>query len=373
MNLYVGRTMSKVLAELTAMVPSITEPETKTTQKPSSIEDKWKALKAVEKSLNEQFKTTASLVRLGTKVGKPMPSIATGIYTLDFDVIGTGGIPRGRIIEIIGPESSGKTTFALHCVGQEQKRGEICAYVDAEHALDPSYMSKLGVDVNNLVVSQPDSGEQALETVEALVESRAVSLIVVDSVAALVPQAELNGEMGDSHMGLQARLMSQAMRKLRGKCSMNGVTVLFINQIREKIGVMYGSPETTPGGRALKFYSSVRLDVRKVGGEDGTIKSGNVVIGHKIRIRAIKNKVGTPARSTEIDLIYGQGLDLDSDFISYAVNIGAIEKSGAWFKFKGENIGQGLEKTIANIKSDDKLMAAIQKEVTKAQTEQRDS
>lgn len=318
--------------------------------------------------LDKQFQTNNSIVRLGSKVGVPLPSIGTDIYTLDYDVIGTGGIPRGRIIELFGPESSGKTTIALHCVAKEQKRGELCAYIDAEHALDPSYMGQIGVDVDNLLVSQPDSGEQALETAEALVESRAVSLLVVDSVAALVPQAELDGEMGDSHMGLQARLMSQAMRKLRGKCAINGVTIIFINQIREKLGVMFGSPETTTGGRALKFYASVRLDVRKVSGENGAgkIMSGGVQIGHQIRLRAVKNKVGTPAQSTEIDLIYGQGIDTEADFITFAKKAGVIEQAGSWFKFNGENIAQGLPKTIAAVKDDRKLYDTIAAEVQKA-------
>lgn len=329
----------------------------------------------MKEQLDRQFKTTNSLVRLGNKVGTPLPSISTGLYTFDYDVIGTGGIPRGRIIELFGPESSGKTTFALHCVGCEQRNGGICAYIDAEHALDPTYMSLLKVDVDNLLVSQPDSGEQALETAEALVDSRAVTLIVVDSVAALVPQAELDGEMGDSHMGLQARLMSQAMRKLRGKCSMNGVTIIFINQIREKLGVMFGNPETTTGGRALKFYSSVRLDVRKVSGENnkGKIMSGDVLIGHQMRIRAVKNKVGTPTRSTEVDLIYGVGFDVENDFITYAKNIGVIQQSGAWFSFNGENIGQGFAKTLEAVKSNRTLRAAIAEEVAKAQKAQREA
>lgn len=314
-------------------------------------------------------------MRLGSKATQSLPAIATGLYTFDFDVAGIGGIPRGRIIEILGPESSGKTTFALHCVAQEQKRGELAAYVDVEHALDPLYMKKLGVDTDNLLVSQPDSAEQALETVDALVDSRAVSVIVVDSVAALSPQAELDGEMGDSHMGLLARFMSQAMRKLRGKCAVNQVTVIFINQIREKIGVMFGSPETTPGGRALKFYASLRLDVRRVSGENGKglIKSGDVLIGHQMRIRAIKNKVGPPARSTEVDLIYGIGFDAVSDFITYAKNVGAIEQAGSWFKLNGENIGQGFEKTKQAIKDDQKLFEAIGLEVMKAQAAQREA
>jgi recombination protein RecA len=343
---------------------------------PISTENKFKVLDQIKKELDKQFNTTTSIVRLGNKVGANLPSLPTGIYTLDYEVIGCGGIPKGRIIELYGPESSGKTTFALHCIAQDQRRGELCAYIDAEHALDPSYMQSLGVDVDNLLVSQPDSGEQALETAEALVESNAISLIVVDSVAALVPQAELDGEMGDSHMGLHARLMSQAMRKLRGKCARNGVTIIFINQIREKIGVMFGSPETTTGGRALKFYASVRLDVRKVSGEDGKgkVMSGGVQIGHVMRIRAVKNKVGTPARSTEVDLIYGVGFDTEADFATYAVNTGAIQQSGAWFQLPGGfDKVQGINAVKQLLKSNSEAKAAVVTEVEKARAAQKES
>ncbi len=361
--------MSKALQELTAAIP-----QSPSTPKPLNKDDKWKALKAVEAQLNKQFSTTTSIVRLGSKVGKLMPSIATNLYTFDFDVVGTGGIPRGRIVEVIGPESSGKTSFALHCVAQEQKRGELCAYVDAEHALDPTYMAALGVDVDNLLVSQPDSGEQALETVEALVESRAVTFIVVDSVAALVPQAELDGEMGDSHMGLQARLMSQAMRKLRGKLAMNNVTVMFINQIREKIGVMFGSPETTTGGRALKFYASLRLDIRKVSGEDGKgkIMSGTVQIGHVVRIKAIKNKVGTPFRQTEVDLVYGVGFDTEADLVEYGIAVGAIRQAGAWFKMPDGTQFQGRANLKDALRDDPAAWTALHKEIAKAQATQQE-
>jgi recombination protein RecA len=340
-------------------------------QSTTSKADKLKQLKAVEAALNKQFETTTSIVRLGEKVGLAMPSIPTGISTLDLDVIGTGGIPRGRIIELFGPESSGKTTLCLEIVGEEQRTGALCAFVDAEHALDPSYMEKLGVNVDELIVSQPDSGEQALETVIALVDSGTVTLIIVDSVAALVPQAELDGDMGDSHMGLQARMMSQAMRKLRGRCAVHGVTVIFTNQIREKIGVMFGSPETTPGGRALKFYASVRLDVRRVGGPEGTIKAGETVIGHKMRIKAVKNKVGAPAKSTEVDLIYGKGIDRRTDFINFAKDIGAIEQAGAWFKFEGENIGQGFLKAIDAVKENPELETKIRAKVQVLLAERR--
>jgi recombination protein RecA len=367
--------MSKALDELKAAAKSPTpEPKPPATQKPLSTEDKWKALKAVEATLNKQFSTTTSLVRLGSKVGQLLPSIGGDIPTFDFDVIGTGGIPRGRIVEFFGPESSGKTTLALHYVAKEQKRGGICAYIDAEHALDPTYMKRLGVDVDNLLVSQPDSGEQALETAEALVESRAVELIVVDSVAALVPQAELDGEMGDSHMGLQARLLSQAMRKLRGKCAMNNVTIIFINQIREKLGVMFGSPETTTGGRALKFYSSVRVDIRKIGGEEGQIKSGSVLIGHKMKLKAVKNKVGTPLRQTLVDLIYGIGIDTEADAVEYAISVGAIQQSGAWFDVPGGfDRVQGKANVKALLRDDAKVMTVVKAEIAKAQQAQRET
>lgn len=361
--------MSKVLKDIQDSIASTVQ----RTVAPSSKEDKFRALKAVEATLNKQFGVTTSLVRLGNKVGQLMPSISTGIYTLDYDVIGTGGLPRGRIIEFYGPESGGKTTLALECVAEEQKTGAICAYVDAEHALDPNYMEQLGVNVDELMVSQPDSGEQALETVEALVDSRAVTLIIVDSVAALVPQAELDGEMGDSHMGLQARMMSQAMRKLRGKCAMNDVTLVFINQIREKIGVMFGSPETTSGGRALKFFASLRIDIRRDGNPDNQLKSGDVTIGHKMKLKAVKNRVGTPLRSTSVDLIYGKGINRFADFVTYAKDIGAIQTSGSWYSFNGEKLGQGLKAAIDKLRDDDPLMKKVRAEVTKAQTAQREA
>lgn len=334
---------------------------------PQGKAEKFKQLLSVEKVLNEKFKTTNSIVRLGDKVGVLLPSLPSNLYTLDYKVIGTGGMPKGRIIEILGPESSGKTTIALQIIGVTQKNGGICAFVDAEHALDPTYAAKLGVNVDELLVSQPDSGEQALETVEHLVESKLVDLIVVDSVAALVPQAELDGDMGDSNIGLQARLMSQAMRKLRGICNINGVTVIFINQIREKIGVMFGSPETTTGGRALKFYSSVRLDVRR----QQAIRSGETVIGHPIKIRAVKNKVAAPFRETTVDLIYESGLDTTKDFIKYAVEVGAIEQSGKWYKFDGKVIGNGEDDAVNNLKENEELMKQVKAEVLKAQEIQR--
>ena len=339
---------------------------------PLSLDEKLKALAAVGNTLNKQFNTTNALTRLGDKVGTVMPHFATNIPSLDYGVIQVGGVPEGRIVEIFGPESAGKTTLTLEVISAVQQAGSLAAFVDAEHALDPNYASQLGVDVDNLFVSQPDSGEQALETVIALVESKAVAIVVVDSVAALVPQAELDGDMGDSHMGLQARMMSQAMRKLRGICAINGVTVIFINQIREKIGVMFGSPETTTGGRALKFYASVRLDVRRVGSAEGKIMSGNVLVGHKMKIKAVKNKVGAPFRETVVDVIYGKGIDRFADTVAYAKTVGAIEGT-TWMSFKGERLGQGLDKTIAILRDSPVLMAEIVKEIGKAQAAQAEA
>lgn len=304
-----------------------------TKQLPKTLEEKWKTLKSIEKQFNKQFDNEASMMRLGDKVGIVMPSISTGLYSFDYNVAGIGGIPKGRIIEVIGPESSGKTTFTLHVIAEEQKRKNICAFIDAEHAVDINYAQQLGVDIDNLVVSQPNSGEEALSIVEALVDSGAVSLIVIDSVAALVPRAELEGDFGESHMGLQARLLSQSMRKLRGKCNLNQVTLIFINQIREKIGVTYGSNETTTGGRALKFYASLRLDIRKT----ELIKEENVVVGHVIRIKGIKNKVANPFRETLLNLYYGKGFDKHADLVDYAASLGVIEKVGGWFKLNGES------------------------------------
>jgi recombination protein RecA len=298
-----------------------------------------------------------------------MPHIITGITSFDEEVLGVGGVPRGRVVEIYGPESSGKTTLVLEIIAAAQRNGELAAFVDAEHALDPNYASQLGVDVDNLYVSQPDYGEQALEAVIALVESRAVTIVAVDSVAALVPKAELDGEMGDSHMGLQARLMSQAMRKLVGICAVNEVTVIFINQLREKIGVVFGNPETTTGGRALKFYSSVRLDVRR--DANGNIKDGDKIIGHRLKIKAAKNKVATPFRETVVNLIYGQGIDRKADLITYGESLGVVEKSGAWYNYKGERLGNGLEKAKTSITPD--LAAAISADILAALETKKES
>jgi recombination protein RecA len=327
------------------------------------MKDKLKALDDVAKELNVKFDTTNSLVRLGDKIGKPMPSLETNLPTLDWGVFQTGGVPRGRLIEIYGPESSGKTTIALHVIAEAQKRGELAAFIDAEHALDPNYARVLGVDVDNLVVAQPDNGEQAVETAIALVDSGAVSLVVIDSVAALVPQAELDGDVGDSHMGLQARLMSQSCRMLVGRCRVNNVTVIFINQIREKIGVMMGNPETTTGGRALKFFASVRLDVRKKY-DANAAKSGAREQGHVIKIKAVKNKVGCPFKETEVYLDYENGLDTFGDFVAYCKDQGVIEGS-SWLKFEGENIAQGLDKTKEVLRGNPALVVKIKAALAK--------
>lgn len=331
----------------------------------TAADERIKALNAVTQQLNKQFDTENSLVRLGSKLGIKMPHYATHIPSLDHGVIGVGGVPRGRVIEVFGPESAGKTTLTLIFVAADQAAGNLCAFVDAEHALDPNYAQSLGVDVANLFVSQPDYGEQALETVDALIESRAVSTIVIDSVAALVPKAELDGEMGDAHMGLQARLMGQAMRKLSGKADKYGVTLIFINQIREKIGVMYGNPETTTGGRALKFYASVRLDVRRVGSDAGKIMSGKNQIGHVMKIKAVKNKVGTPFRETLVDVIYGVGIDRFADTVRYAKTLGVIEGT-SWLSFDGERLAQGMDNSIDLLRRDPKLFARVEAEIIKA-------
>jgi recombination protein RecA len=325
-------------------------------------EDKFKVLKELNKKLNKQFEVNVSLTRMGEKVGIRLPSISTNLPSLDEGVLQCGGIPIGRIIEIFGPESAGKTTLALHIISCEQAAtSNLCAFIDAEHSLDPTYAASLGVNVGELIVSQPDSGEQALETVEELIDSRAVSVIVIDSVAALVPQAELDGEMGDANMGLQARLLSQAMRKLRGKANMNGVSLIFINQIRDKIGVMFGSPETTTGGKALKFYASIRLDVRR----KDPIGPKEQPVGHTLKVKCVKNKCGAPMRETFINLLYGKGIDTFADTVSYGVTCGAIEQSGAWYSFKGERIAYGLENTIEKLRGEPSLFEQIYNEIGK--------
>jgi len=301
-------------------------------------DERSRAIDAALAQIEKQF-GKGSIMRLGSKdsIG-PIAVVSTGALSLDA-ALGVGGVPRGRVIEIFGPESSGKTTLALQIIAQAQKAGGMAAFVDAEHALDPAYARKLGVDIDNLLVSQPDYGEQALEIAEALVRSGAVDVLVVDSVAALVPKAELDGEMGDSHVGLQARLMSQALRKLTGLVSKSHTVLVFINQIREKIGVMFGSPETTTGGRALKFYSSIRVDIRRI----AAIKDGDAVIGNRTRAKVVKNKVAAPFREAEFDIMYGEGISYTGDLVDLATERNLIEKSGSWYSYKGERIGQGRE------------------------------
>src|SRR5438067_91848 len=300
--------------------------------------EKSRALDLAVSQIEKQF-GKGSIMRLGgIDSSAALDAISSGSLSLDA-ALGVGGFPRGRVIEIFGPESSGKTTLALHVIAETQKLGGTAAFVDAEHALDANYSRKLGVDVDNLLVSQPDSGEQALEIAEVLIRSGAIDIVVIDSVAALVPKAELDGEMGDSHMGLQARLMSQALRKLTGVVSKSKTCLIFINQIREKIGVMFGNPETTTGGRALKFYSSVRADIRRI----AAIKDGDVVIGNRTKVKLVKNKCAAPFREAEFDIIYGEGVSKEGDLIDLGVANNLIEKSGSWFSYKGERIGQGSE------------------------------
>ena len=313
--------------------------------------DKQKALETALGNIERAF-GKGSVMRLGDRKVMDIEAVSTGSLGLDI-ALGIGGIPRGRIIEVYGPESSGKTTLALHCVAEAQKNGGVCAFIDAEHALDPVYAGKLGVDLDDLLISQPDTGEQALEIADTLVRSGAVELLVIDSVAALTPRAELEGEMGDSLPGLQARLMSQALRKLTGSISKSKCTVIFINQIRHKIGVMFGSPETTSGGNALKFYASVRLDIRRI----GQIKEREEVIGNQTRVKVVKNKVAPPFRQVEFDIIYGEGISKTGELIDLGVKAEVIEKSGSWYSYKGERMGQGREKTRTFLKENPAFVA----------------
>jgi recombination protein RecA len=324
-------------------------------------DERGKAIELAVAQIEKQF-GKGSIMRLGSKEAiVPISVISTGAISFDA-ALGVGGFPRGRVVEVFGPESSGKTTITLQVIAEAQKTGGMAAFVDAEHALDPGYAKKLGVDVDNLLVSQPDYGEQALEITEALVRSNAIDVLVVDSVAALVPKAELDGEMGDSHMGLQARLMSQALRKLTGTVSKSRTCLIFINQIREKIGVMFGNPETTTGGRALKFYSSVRVDIRRI----AAIKDGDVVTGSRTRVKVVKNKVAAPFREAEFDILYGEGISREGDLIDLAVNSNILEKSGSWFSYKGERIGQGRENARQFLKDNKDTMAKLDTEVRKA-------
>jgi recombination protein RecA len=322
-------------------------------------DERGKAIDLAFAQIEKQF-GKGSIMRLGSKEIVPISVIPTGAISFDA-ALGVGGFPRGRVVEIFGPESSGKTTIALQVVAQAQKTGGMAAFVDAEHALDPGYAKKLGVDVDNLLVSQPDYGEQALEITEALVRSGAIDVLVVDSVAALVPKAELDGEMGDSHMGLQARLMSQALRKLTGTVSKSRTCLIFINQIREKIGVMFGNPETTTGGRALKFYSSVRVDIRRI----AAIKEGDVMTGSRTKVKVVKNKVAAPFREAEFDIMYGEGISREGDLLDLAVNNNLLEKSGAWYSYKGERIGQGRENARQFLKDNVDTFAKLEAEVRK--------
>jgi len=302
-----------------------------------------------------------SIMRLGERGGVDVPAIPTSCLSIDA-AIGVGGVPRGRVVEIYGPESGGKTTLALHIVSEAQKRGGVAAYIDAEHAMDASYAEKLGVSINDLFISQPDSGEQALEIAEALVRSTGFDVLVIDSVAALVPKAELDGEMGDSLPGLQARLMSQALRKLTAVVARSKTCLIFINQIREKIGVMFGNPETTTGGRALKFYSSVRLEIRRI----SSIKDGDAVVGSRTKVKVVKNKVAPPFKEAEFDIMYGEGISKEGDLLDLAVENRIIDKSGAWFSFQGERLGQGRENAKTRLKSETELSRTIEQRVREA-------
>jgi recombination protein RecA len=319
--------------------------------------DREKALDVALAAIDKQF-GKGSIMRMGEKTSMGIESIQTGALSLDL-ALGVGGLPRGRVVEIFGPESSGKSTLAMHVVAEAQRNGGICAYIDAEHAMDPVYASAIGVDIDQLLISQPDTGEQALEIVDMLVRSGAVDVVVIDSVAALTPRAEIEGEMGDTHVGLQARLMSQALRKLTANLSRTNTIAIFINQLREKIGVMFGSPETTPGGRALKFYSSVRLDIRRI----ESIKDGAEIVGNRTRVKVVKNKVAPPFRQAEFDIMYGKGISREGTLLDIAVDMGIIKKSGAWFTYEGEQLGQGRENAKGFLSENPEIMVEVSEKV----------
>jgi len=324
-----------------------------------NISDRQKALELALSQIEKQF-GKGSIMKLGSEVKVDVETIPTGALTLDW-ALGVGGLPRGRVVEIFGPEASGKTTISLSATKEIQKRGGVAAFIDAEHAFDSTFAKIIGVNLDDLLISQPDTGEQALEIAETLVRSNAVDLVIIDSVAALTPRAEIEGEMGDSHVGLQARLMSQALRKLTAAISKSRTCVIFINQLREKIGVMFGSPETTPGGRALKFYASVRLDVRKI----ATLKEGDNVIGNRVRVRVVKNKVAPPFKEAEFEILHNEGIAKTSSVLDAAVNLGIIEKSGTWISFQNEKLGQGRDAAVKFLKEKPKLQEELEKEVRK--------
>lgn len=323
----------------------------------SDISEKKKALEVALGQIEKQF-GKGSVMKLGESAHLNIEAIPTGALSLDI-ALGIGGVPRGRIVEVFGPESSGKTTVALHMIAEAQKMGGEAAFIDAEHALDPVYAKKLGVDIDNLIVSQPDTGEQALEIAEALIRSGAIDILVLDSVAALVPKAEIDGDMGDAHVGLQARLMSQALRKLTGVLNKSNTVAIFINQLREKVGIMFGNPEVTPGGRALKFYASVRLDVRKT----ETLKANGEVIGNHVKVKVVKNKVAPPFREAEFDIMYGEGISKEGNILDIGVNLGIVEKAGAWFSYNGNRIGQGRENAKQYLKDNPDVCTEIEKKV----------
>ena len=323
----------------------------------NAANDRDKALDAALAQIDKQF-GKGSIMRMGEKGSMAIESISTGAIPLDI-ALGVGGLPRGRVVEIYGPESSGKSTLAMHVVAEAQRNGGICAYIDAEHAMDPVYARSIGVDIDQLLISQPDTGEQALEIADMLIRSGALDVVVIDSVAALTPRAEIEGEMGDSHVGLQARLMSQALRKITANLNKTNTIAIFINQLREKIGVMFGSPETTPGGRALKFYSSVRLDIRRI----ESIKDGAEVVGNRTRVKVVKNKVSPPFRQAEFDIMYGKGISREGALLDMAVEMGIAKKSGAWFTYEGEQLGQGRENAKSFLTDNPEIMMEISEKI----------